>query len=149
MGIFDSTEEHPPSKIRRYIITAIAAVVLLTGILWYMLRFHAEKVTVHHFMDAVVAGDMQTGYKIWKPSPSYSFKDFVDDWGPNGYYGPVKSYRIEDAEHLRNGSAAVVIVEISPDQPYPEENDAAKQNKVKEIKLWVDLGNQSISFPPF
>lgn len=149
MGIFDSTEEHPPSKIRRYIITAIAAIVLLTGILWYLLRFHAEKVTVHHFMDAVVAGDMQNGYKTWKPSPSYSFKDFVDDWGPNGYYGPIKSYRIEDAEHLRNGSAAVVIVEVSPDQPFPEENDAAKQNKVKEIRLWVDLNNQSISFPPF
>lgn len=149
MGIFDSPEEHSPSKIRRYIITAIAAIVLLTGILWYMLRFHAEKVTVHHFMDAVVAGDMQTGFKIWKPTASYSFKDFVDDWGPNGYYGPVKSYRIEDTEHLRNGSAAVVVVEVSPDQPFPEDNDAAKQNKVKEIKLWVDLNNQSISFPPF
>lgn len=149
MGIFDSPEEHRPSKVRRYIITAIAAIVLLSGILWYLLRFHAEKVTVHHFMDAVAAGDMQAGYKIWTPAPSYSFKDFVDDWGPSGYYGPIKSYRIEDAEHLRNGSAVVVTVEVSPDAPFPDENDAAKQNKVKEIKLWVDMQNKSISFPPF
>ncbi|MGA2509297.1 MAG: hypothetical protein ABSG27_03640, partial [Candidatus Acidiferrales bacterium] len=70
MGLFDSSEEHPPSKILRYIITAAVFLGLLGGTAWWMLRFHAEKVTVHHFMNAVVAGDMQRAYKIWQPAPS-------------------------------------------------------------------------------
>jgi hypothetical protein len=150
LGLFDSSEEHPPSKILRYIITAAVFLGLLGGTAWWMLRFHAEKVTVHHFMNAVVAGDMQRAYKIWQPAPSYSYDDFVkEDWGPYGYYGPVRSYEIKNAEMPRGGSsAAAVTVELSPYAPFPSADDAIKQSNTKEVVLWVDLKNQSISFPP-
>jgi hypothetical protein len=148
VGIFDSSDEHPPDKVRRYIITTIAFVALVAGAMWYLLRFHTEKHTVHHFLDTVVAGNLEGAYKIWKPAPSYSFKDFTDDWGPQGYYGPIKSYHIEDMEHLSNASGVVVVVEVSPYQPFPDDQDALKQGKTKEVRLWVEFKDQSLGFPP-
>ena len=150
MGLLDATEENPPSKKLRYAITALVFLALIGGTVWWMLRFHAEKVTIHHFLEAVVSGNMQRAYQIWQPAPSYSFDDFVkEDWGPDGYYGPVKSYHFKKAEMPRGGSSSVAItVEISPYSLFPASDDAIKQSKTKEIVLWVNLKNQSISFPP-
>jgi hypothetical protein len=100
-------------------------------------------------MNAVVTGNMQQAYKIWKPEQSYSFKDFLDDWGPNGFYGPVRSFRVKDSERPKEGSAIAVKVEISPYQPFPDDDDALKQSKTKQVILWVELKDQSISFPPY
>lgn len=151
MALFDSPEEHPHSKIRRYFITVAAGVVILFLIVWYWfgLRFYKEDATTHHFMNAVVVGNFQDAYKIWKPEASYSFKDFQDDWGENGYYGPVHSYRVTHIGKERNSSAAVITIEVSPYSPFPDEHDIAKQSKTKEIKLWVQFSDESMSFPPF
>jgi hypothetical protein len=152
VGIFDSTEEHPPAKIRRYIITGIAFVALVAGGCWYLLRYHTEKNTVRHFLNAVAAGNMEEAYGIWKPVPTYSFKDFLDDWGPEGYYGPVKSFHVEGAEEIKRGSqpvsGVVITVEVSPYTPFPGNDDVAKQSKTKEVHLWVEFKDLSISFPP-
>jgi len=148
VGIFDSSEEHPPAKIRRYLITALAFILLVAAGCWYLLRFHTEKQTINRFLSKVAAGNMQEAYTIWKPSATYSLKDFLDDWGPQGYYGPVKSYHIEDVVHLKNGSGVVVIVDVSPYQPFPDDNDFVKGSKTQKVHLWVEFKDQSISFQP-
>lgn len=151
MGIFDSTEEHPPAKLRRYIITAVAFVVAVFLFLWYPmgLRLHKERSTVRHFMNALEAGNMDEAYRIWKPSPTYTMKDFLEDWGLNGYYGPIRSYKILSNEGVKNGSSAAIVVAVSPYQPFPDDNDEAKQNKTQKITVWVDPKDESISFPPY
>ncbi len=148
MGVFDSTAEEPHSKIRRYVITGVAFALLVALGIWHVLRFHTEKKTVQEFLNALVAGQTEQAYRIWKPAPSYSYKDFLDDWGPDGYYGPIKSFHIEAAEHPSGGTGIVVIVEVSPYQPFPSDNEAAKQSKTKEVRLWVERKDQSLSFPP-
>jgi hypothetical protein len=148
VGLFDSSEEHPPDKMRRYIITGAAFIALIAGGCWYLLRFHAEKQTIRHFLDTVIAGNMDEAYRIWKPSETYSLKDFLEDWGPNGYYGPIKSYHIEDIEHLKDASGVVAAIELSPYSPFPDDHDAAKQSKTKEVRLWVEFKDQSLGFPP-
>jgi hypothetical protein len=148
VGLFDSSEEHPPDKLRRYIITGAAFIALIAVGCWYLLRFHTEKQTIRHFMDTVIAGNMDEAYRIWKPSETYSFKDFLEDWGPNGYYGPIKSYHIEDIEHLKDASGVVTVIELSPYSPFPDDHDAANQSKTKEVRLWVELKDQSLGFPP-
>lgn len=152
MGLLDSTEEHPSHKLRRYIISGLAFVALVAAFCWYSFRFHAEKNTVRHFFNTVAAGNMEEAYRIWKPSETYSFKDFLEDWGTKSYYGPVKSYRIEDAQEIKRGSkpssGVVVTVEVSPFQPFPASGDDAKQSKVKEVHLWVEFKDHSISFAP-
>jgi hypothetical protein len=149
VGLFDSTEEHPPSKVLRYIITGVVFVGLIAGFIAYQLRFHTEERTLRHFMDAVVAGRMDEAYRIWKPSETYSFKDFLEDWGPDGYYGPIKGYQLEHIEKNKpNASGVVATIELSPYQPFPDDHDAAKQSKTKEVRLWVEFKDQSLGFPP-
>jgi hypothetical protein len=148
LGLLDSTAEEPHSKLLRYSVTTAVFIVLVAFGMWWLLRFHTEKQTVKRFLDALLAGQTEEAYRIWKPQPTYSYKDFLDDWGPNGYYGPVKSYRIESAEHPRAGTGVIVVVEVSPYQPFPGDNDAPKQNKTKEVRIWVEQSDQSLSFPP-
>ena len=149
MALFEAVEEHPNAKSRRRVIVAIVLVVFVAAGLWWVLRYHKERVTILHFTTAVIAGNMQQAYQVWKPSPSYTFKDFQDDWGANGYYGPVKSFRIKDTDRPKASSAVAIKIELSPYQPFPADNDVAKQSKTKQVVLWVELKDESISFPPF
>lgn len=152
MSVFDSSEEHPPAKLRRYIITGVTFVILVALGIQYLMRYHTEKVTVRNFLTAVAGGNMEEGYKLWKPAETYSYKDFLEDWGPQGYYGPVKSFRIEDATVMKRGSESasgvIVTVAVSPDSPFPANNDEARQNKTKEARLWVQFKDQSLGFAP-
>lgn len=146
--LFDAPpEEQHKSKIRRYIITIVVFIALVVGTTWYFLRYYQEKDTVRHFLDDVAAGNMQEAYHIWQPSASYSFKDFLQDWGPSGYYGPVRSFHIERTERRKDSNYVDVIVQVSPYKPFPSD-DADKQSKTQEVDLGVRLSDQSISFPP-
>jgi hypothetical protein len=148
MSLLEEVQEEPGSKAQRDAITVVAAILILLAGLWYVLRFHTEKVTVHHFMDAVVSGQMEQAYRLWKPQPSYGMKDFLDDWGPTGYYGPVKSYRITDAGKAKGGNEIIVLIEVSPYSPFPAADDFSQQSKTKEVHVWVQHTDQSLSFPP-
>jgi hypothetical protein len=149
LGLLDADSEEPKSKLRRYVITGAVFVLLLTLGLWYLFRFYPEKKTLEHFLDTLVAGDTYKAYHdIWKPSPSYRYEDFLDDWGPAGYYGPVKSYRIVTMQKPRNATGVIVVVELSPFQPFPPESDAVKNRRTKEARIWVESKDKSLGFPP-
>ena len=149
MGLLDATEEHPHSKLRRYVIMVLALVVIGGGTIWWLLRYHGEKVAVYHFLNAVVTGDMPKAYGLWSRSESYSLKDFEGDWGTDGYYGPVKSFNVTGTYRPPDGSSGVVvIVDVSPYQPFPDKDDALKQSKSKEVRLWVQFKDRSVQFPP-
>ena len=147
MALLDNSSEEPNSKRLRYAVSGVALVILVAfGIWFFFLRFISEKHTIEHFMDAVVAQDYQRAYQIWKPHSSYAYQDFIGDWGQDGYYGPIKSYRIESAALPANGTGVVVVVEVSPFAPFPENNDP-RSGRSKEIRLWVERSDQSLSFP--
>ncbi len=150
MGLLDSDSEEPKSKARRYVITGLAFVLLVTAGVWYLVRFYPEKKAAEHFFNALVAGDTQLAYQIWKPQgSSYSYTDFLDDWGPSGYYGPIKSYRIESAQAPpRGGSGVIVVAEVSPFEPFPAGNDVTQNRRTKEVRIWVETKDNSLSFPP-
>jgi hypothetical protein len=149
VGLLDATEEHPHSKLRRYVIMVVALVVIGGGTIWWLLRYHGEKVAVYHFLNAVVTGDMPKAYGLWSRSESYSLKDFEGDWGTDGYYGPVKSFNVTGTYRPPDGSSGVVvIVDVSPYQPFPDKDDALKQSKSKEVRLWVQFKDRSVQFPP-
>lgn len=146
--LFDTPQaEHRSSKIRRYVITAIVFVAIVFGTTWYLLRYYKEKDAVREFLSEVAAGKMQQAYQTWKPSASYSFKDFMEDWGPTGYYGPVRTYRIERTTRRSDSNYLDVIVEVSPYKPYPTD-DPAKQRKTQEVDIGVRLSDHQLSLPP-
>jgi len=127
----------------------MAAVFIVLGSigLWWLLRYHTEKVTIYRFLTAVAAGEMQRAYQLWKPVASYTFDRFMEDWGPDGYYGPVKSFNVKDTDHPKACACVDVIVQVSPFQPFPQKDDFVKQAKTKEFKLRVEYKDQSIGFP--
>jgi len=146
--LFDAPQqEQHTSKVRRYIITGAVFVALVAGACWYFLRYYKEKDTVRLFLSEVTSGDMQQAYQTWKPEASYSFKDFLEDWGPNGYYGPVRSFRVEKTVRRSDSNYVDVIVQVSPQKDFSADGGPAPDSS-KEVDIGVRFSDQKMSFPP-
>jgi len=126
-------------------VAALAAVAIVA--LYFQFRYYPEKKAAERFFDALVAGDTAKAYELWKPGPSYTMKDFLADWGPQGYYGPVKSYKIVRAKAPSGSNAVAVSVEVSPFSPMPEASETEKSRKTKVVEVWVLASDKSFSFP--
>ena len=129
-------------------ITIGALVVALALVLYFTFRYYPEKKAASQFFDALVAGDTDKAYELWKPTSSYRKNDFLADWGTAGYYGPVKSYKIMGAKSPDKSNAIAVNVALSPFTPLPSASDAEKSQKTKVVTLWVSPQDKSLSFPP-
>jgi hypothetical protein len=137
-----------PQKSRVLAFTVAALAFTLAVVLWFTFRYYPEKKAAAHFFDALVAGDTNKAYELWKPSETYRLSDFTADWGPTGYYGPVKSYKIMGAKAPRKSDSIEVDVAISPFSPMPDASDGEKSRKTKVVPLWILPSDKSISFPP-
>lgn len=126
----------------------MALAVVLLVVLWFTLRYYPEKHAATQFFDALLAGDADKAYALWKPTASYRKDDFLADWGPAGYYGPIKSYKIMGAKAPEKSDSIAVNVAISPYSPLPAESDAEKSRKTRVVTLWVSPSDKSFSFPP-
>jgi hypothetical protein len=148
MTLLDAPAEKP-TKSRAMAFTVSAVVIIAIVALWFTFRFYPEKKVAQQFFNLLVAGDTQKAYELWKPSQSYAIKDFLADWGAQGYYGPVKSYEIVKTSSPHGSSSSVIVeVRISPFSPMPDEGDAEKSRKTRVISVWVDSRDKSFSFPP-
>jgi hypothetical protein len=137
-----------PQKSRAMAITFGALVFTLVVVLWFTFRYYPEKKATARFFDALAAGDTGKAYELWKPSASYRMSDFTADWGPSGYYGPVKSYKIMSAKAPKQSNSIEVNVAISPFAPLPDKSDEDKSRKTRVVTLWVLPSDKSLSFPP-
>jgi hypothetical protein len=137
-----------PQKSRVLAFTVAALAFTLAVVLWFTFRYYPEKKAAAHFFDALIAGDTNKAYELWKPSETYRLSDFTADWGPSGYYGPVKSYKIMGAKAPRKSDSIEVDVAISPFSPMPEASDGEKSRKTKVVPLWILPSDKSLSFPP-
>jgi len=136
------------NKSRVWSITGVALVMALAVSLWFAFRYYPEKKTAGQFFDALVAGDTNKAYALWKPTQSYRMEDFLADWGPTGYYGPVKSYKIMRAHAPKKSDSVEVNVAVSPFTPMPDESDGEKNRKTKVVTVWISPDDKSFSFPP-
>jgi hypothetical protein len=147
MSLLDPPVEKPQkSRAMAFTLTALAAVLLI--VLYFAFRYYPEKRAAEHFFDALVAGDTSKAYELWKPGASYQLKDFLADWGPEGYYGPVKSYKIKKVNSPVGANAIAVQTEISPYSPMPDIGDQEKNRKTRVLSVWVLTKDKSFSFPP-
>jgi len=147
MSLLDPPVEKPhKSRAMGFTIVALAAALL--GFFYFWLRYYPEERAVKHFFDALVAGDTASAYRLWKPGASYEMKDFLADWGPEGYYGPVKSYKILKSSAPRVSNTIAVKVAFSPFAPMPDASDAEKSRKTRVLSIWVLTKDKSFSFPP-
>ncbi|MDQ1410271.1 MAG: hypothetical protein QOJ41_2006 [Acidobacteriaceae bacterium] len=147
MTLFDPPAEKS-NKSRALSITIGALALFVFVLCYFAFRYYPERSTAEHFFDALVAGDTNTAYRLWKPGPSYTMKDFMADWGPQGYYGPVKSYKILKVSAPKKANAIAVRVATSPFSPLPDAGDAEKSRKTRVVSVWVLTQDKSLSFPP-
>lgn len=147
MSLFEPPAEKS-NKSRAIVITVVVLAAAVATLLWFTLRYFPEKRAAEHFFDALVAGDTAKAYQLWEPTPSYAMRDFLADWGPDGYYGPVKSYQIVRAAAPKNASGVLVTVAVSPFSPMPDKNDVDRSRRTHTVTLWIESKDKSFSFPP-
>jgi hypothetical protein len=146
MSLTDPPADKPDkSRAMAFTIAALAVVAIVA--LWFTFRYYPEKKAAERFFDALIAGDTAKAYQLWKPSPSYAMKDFLADWGPDGYYGPVKSYKVIRAKAPSSSNAVAVSVEVSPFSPIPDLSDTEKSRKTRVVEIWVLAADKSLTFP--
>ena len=146
MSLLDPPADKP-DKSRAMAFTIAALTVLALVGLYFTFRYYPEKRAAERFLDALDAGDTAGAYQLWKPGPTYTMKDFLADWGPDGYYGPVKSYKVLHAQAPKGSNAVAITVEVSPFSPMPDASDTEKTRRTKVVEIWVLTANKSLSFP--
>ena len=147
MSLLDANQPEP-SKTPRYIILGVIAAFVIAFLIWHHVRYDAEKKVATQFFSALESGNLQVAYKLWQPAADYTFKDFQQDWGPNGFMGPIKSFKVESAEAPRKSLTSVAVrVEVSPYAPLPTSSDP-RASKTRSVVIWVNRGNHSLSTPP-
>jgi len=114
------------------VILALSATA--TILLLYRFGNFREERAVRLFLEEVKAGAYPEAYQRWGPSPTYSYADFMADWGgERGYYGKVTNFKI--LESKTKGSGVVVYVQF----------DHLK----KPVAFWVDRKTRHLGFAPF
>lgn len=132
-------DDHPiPKKSRALkerlkVPVAIAlALIFVSGLAYKFANFREER-RVRQFMSAVESGQFDTAYQSWDADSRYTMKDFLQDWGKEGYYTKgMHEARVVDSNG--KGSAVVVYVGI----------DSLKS----PVALRVDKETLKISFSP-
>ncbi|MFQ5694814.1 MAG: hypothetical protein ACE5HB_02395 [Terriglobia bacterium] len=147
-------EPYSPNPWPKRIGITVAVLLVAGAAAFWLLRFRQERLLVESFMDALVAGDYQRAYHIWKPAPAYSYQSFLDDWGQSSPLGRIRSYQIIE---VRLGGARTLLVPVEGDKPRTVRvrgGDAGvivrlRINGSQEVRLWVNRADKSLSFPPF
>jgi hypothetical protein len=134
MLIFEDVNR--PEVIRRErlvkrILIGVIIVAIVAGFLYWEFKNWPEERTAKRFLATLQRGDYQQAYRIWQPSSTYAFNDFLRDWGPNGEYGKVQSFKMVGSQS--SGSGVIVTAKING----------------KEARIWVERKDKSLSFPPY
>jgi len=115
MTLLDTTPPKPPIHIWRYIILGIL-IFLLTEGLYFAFRNYPEERAVARFLTTLEQGNFQEGYRLWQPSPSYSYEDFLHGWGMQGDYGKIREFEILGTKS-KGPSLVIVTVKINNIDP--------------------------------
>jgi hypothetical protein len=107
MTLLDAKVPKRPSKFRRFLPFLIAFVLLLGGFLCYEYRNYPEERAVTRFLTTLQQGNYREAYRLWQPSPSYSFADFLRGWGEQGDYGKIREFQILGTKS--KGSETVIV----------------------------------------
>jgi hypothetical protein len=146
MTLLDA-QEYDPQKGRkrtRRIISAIAIVLIVAGVVWWF-RYWPQEHLVGKFFTALQAQDYKTAYAIWMQDPQwqqhpqnhpkYPFNEFYRDWGPGGEWGLIKTQKVYGASTCPGGGSGVVV-------------DVIVNDRTQHAQVWVEKSDHTLSYPP-
>ena len=133
MTLLDAKPPEPPRPYGRYILVGLAVVVL--GVVAYvLLRNVREERAVSRFLTTLEQGNFREAYNLWQPEKSYTYRDFLNNWGVQGDYGKIRTFKILGSRSV-GSNTVIVTVTINNVQP--------------PIDLLVDRKSKGLAFSPF
>lgn len=114
--LLDAKPPKPVGKFRRYVPlpVRILLVLVLAGFVAFLANhfwnYRQERI-VARFLTTLEQGNYQEAYKIWQPPSSYTYDNFIRDWGTQGDYGTIKSFEILDSQS--KGESVLLTVRIN------------------------------------
>jgi hypothetical protein len=134
MTLLDAKAPKPRSLFLKLLPLIIFVAFVLSAILAYRLRDYPEERAVSRFLTSLEDGNYQRGYQLWQAVQSYSFNDFMRDWGPQGDYGKIRTFTIL---HSRSKGSNNVIVTVRINNTDPP------------LEILVDRNTKGLAFSPF
>jgi len=132
MTLLDAPPPKPPIRIRRYVLLAVLILLVAEGLYFYF-RNYPEERAVTRFLTTLEQGQFQEAYRLWQPSPSYSFQDFLHDWGAQGDYGKIREFQVLGT---RSKGSSLVIVTVKVNNVAPP-LDIAVDRKTKGMSYEI------------
>jgi hypothetical protein len=115
MTLLDATPPKKPRKIGRHILLALV-ILVVGGTLYIVFRNFPEERAVARFLTTLEQGNFPEAYRLWQPSPTYSYQDFLHGWGEQGDYGKIRSFKILGSRS-KGSETVIVTVTINNEQP--------------------------------
>src|SRR5215831_17981511 len=111
-------DDHPiPKKSRAFkerikVPGAIALVLIFISGAVYKFANYREESRVQQFMQTIESGQYDAAYQQWDADGKYTMKDFLQDWGKEGYYtkGMHEAHVVDS-----NGKGGAVVVYVAID----------------------------------
>jgi hypothetical protein len=120
MTLLDAKPPKPITGIRKYVslptLLLIGFLVLvLTGLASFRFWNYPEERAVSRFLVTLEEGKFREAYKLWQPAASYTYENFVHDWGEKGDYGSIREFDIVGSRS--QGSIVIVTIRINHVNP--------------------------------
>ncbi len=156
MTLFDAPKYDPAKARKRNIrIISIVVIVIVVGALLWQFRYWPEEHVVNQFFDALQQQKFEQAYGIWMHDPDwkqhpqkydrYPFQNFMQDWGPGGEWGIIKSHHVDGSAiptggngspFIKGSSGVVVVITV---------NDRVAD----KAHLWVQKSDKTLGFSPY
>jgi len=115
MTLLDAKAPRPSIKIGKYVLLGLM-ILLVGGMIYYVFRNYPEEQAVMRFLTTLQQGNYQEAYRLWQPSPSYTYQDFLLGWGEQGDYGKIREFKILGSRS-RGSYTVIVTVKINNVDP--------------------------------
>jgi len=134
MTLLDAKSPQPQSAFQKFWPVMAIIVMAIACLLAFRLRDYPEERAVDRFLTTLQRGDYQGAYRLWQPVPSYTYDDFLHDWGEHGDYGKITGFEIIQSRS-RGSSTVVVTVRVNQIDP--------------PLDLLVDRRTKGLAYSPF
>jgi hypothetical protein len=108
------------------------ALIFISGLIYKFANFREER-AVRQFMGQIQSSNLDAAYQLWDTEGRYTTRDFLQDWGKDGYY--TKGMHQASVVDSNSKGGSVVVYLAIDSLKYP-------------VALLVDKDTLKISFSP-
>lgn len=133
MTLLDAKPPAPSIKLWKPVVIGLVVVIVATA-LYFAFRNYPEERVVKRFLTTLEQGNYREAYRMWQPAPSYTYENFLHDWGEQGDYGKIREFSILGAR-TKGSDTVIVTVRINNVDP--------------PLDLVVDRKTKGLAYSPF